>query len=123
MNNLKLFHTSNPNRVHPSGTLLVFTDSEHPWSYERPTKQERKPEMTTELQAPKKRTRRRRRKEKGIDPLVAEQHRREEERSNLEILEFIQAVDRFKRKTLKVFPSWSEILEILRALGYSKVME
>lgn len=50
-------------------------------------------------------------------------HRRKEERVELDTLEFIQAVDRFKRKTLKVFPSWSEILEILRTLGYQKVME
>ena len=50
-------------------------------------------------------------------------HRRKEERVELDTLEFIQAVDRFKRKTLKVFPSWTEILEILRTLGYQKVME
>ena len=79
--------------------------------------------MATELETPKKRTRRDRRKEKGLDPAVAETARREEERYNLETLEFIQAVDRFKRKSLKVFPSWSEILDILRSLGYRKVLE
>ena len=46
---------------------------------------------------------------------------REEDRANLEALEFIQAIDRFKRRAQKAFPSWSEVLEILRSLGYRKV--
>jgi hypothetical protein len=43
------------------------------------------------------------------------------EQMDLDTLEFIQAIDRFKRKTQKLFPSWSEILQILRSLGYRKV--
>jgi hypothetical protein len=46
--------------------------------------------------------------------------RRLQEQSELETLEFIKAIDRFKRKTCKPFPSWSEILEILKSLGYRK---
>ena len=79
-------------------------------------------EAATERKPARKRTRRNRRKEKGLAPEVAERARLDEEKTNLEILEFIQAIDRFKRKTLKVFPSWSEVLEILRSLGYKKVM-
>jgi len=45
----------------------------------------------------------------------------EDERDDLETLEFLRAVDRFKRKTNKSFPSWTEILQILKSLGYRKV--
>ena len=37
-----------------------------------------------------------------------------------EELEFIQAIEDFKRKNNQPFPSWSEVLDILRNLGYSK---
>jgi len=37
-----------------------------------------------------------------------------------EVLEFIQAIDEFKRKQNKPFPSWSDILRILKELGYRK---
>jgi len=44
-----------------------------------------------------------------------------EEQDALDTLEFLQAVDEFKRRTSKAFPAWSEILEILKSLGYRKV--
>jgi len=37
-----------------------------------------------------------------------------------DVLEFIRAVDEYKRSNNKPFPSWSEILEIIRDLGYRK---
>ncbi len=37
-----------------------------------------------------------------------------------ETLEFIEAVNCFKAATGKSFPTWSEILEIVRGLGYEK---
>jgi hypothetical protein len=46
---------------------------------------------------------------------------RAEDMENREALEFIQAIDRFKRKTQRAFPSWSEVLKILKTLGYRKV--
>ena len=46
---------------------------------------------------------------------------REEDKENRDALEFIQAIDRFKRKTQRAFPSWNEVLKILRTLGYRKV--
>jgi len=45
----------------------------------------------------------------------------EEEKDALETLEFLKAVDEFKRRTNKPFPAWSEILEILKSLGYRKI--
>ena len=44
-----------------------------------------------------------------------------DDKESLEALEFIQAIDRYKRRTQKSFPTWSEVLEILKGLGYSKV--
>ena len=37
-----------------------------------------------------------------------------------ELLEFLQAIDDYKRLYDRPFPSWSEVLEILKALGYEK---
>ncbi|MCC6786048.1 MAG: hypothetical protein IT457_24610 [Planctomycetes bacterium] len=36
-------------------------------------------------------------------------------------LEFIAALDRFKKKHGRPFPTWSEVLTVLRELGYRKV--
>ena len=38
-----------------------------------------------------------------------------------EVLEFIAAIDRFKTMHNRPFPSWSEVLHVLRKLGYRKV--
>ena len=37
-----------------------------------------------------------------------------------EALEFIAAIDRFKKENGRPFPSWSEILLIVRQLGYKR---
>lgn len=37
-----------------------------------------------------------------------------------DVLEFLKAVDDYKRKSARPFPSLSEYLRILRALGYRK---
>jgi hypothetical protein len=38
----------------------------------------------------------------------------------LEEVEFIRAIDRYKRKFNRPFPTWSEILWIVKDLGYTK---
>ncbi|MCA8980981.1 MAG: hypothetical protein H6831_06505 [Planctomycetes bacterium] len=38
-----------------------------------------------------------------------------------EVLEFITAIDEYKRVHQRQFPNWSEVLEILKTLGYSRV--
>ena len=35
-------------------------------------------------------------------------------------LEFIEAIDEFKQSHSKPFPSWSEVLYVLKSLGYRK---
>lgn len=37
-----------------------------------------------------------------------------------ETLEFINAINRFKERSGRPFPTWSEVLTILRELGYEK---
>jgi hypothetical protein len=37
-----------------------------------------------------------------------------------EVLEFIAALDRFKKEHNRNFPSWSEVLHVLKSLGYRR---
>ena len=37
-----------------------------------------------------------------------------------EVLEFITAIDEYKRKRGRSFPTWSEVLEVLKGLGYER---
>ncbi len=34
---------------------------------------------------------------------------------------FVKAMDQYKRENRRPFPTWSEVLEVLRSLGYRKV--
>lgn len=43
-----------------------------------------------------------------------------EERNEQDVLEFINAIEMFKRKIGRPFPSWSNILDIVKSLGYRK---
>ena len=40
-----------------------------------------------------------------------------------EQFEFIKAVDEYKKLNSRPFPSWTEVLEIIKTLGYRKVAE
>ena len=55
-----------------------------------------------------------------------EEHRKVERRINEypmsdEELNFIKAVNEYKQRYSKPFPTWSEILHILKSIGYEKV--
>jgi hypothetical protein len=50
-----------------------------------------------------------------IDPTTCERDYSDEE------LAFMKAMDQYKRDNRRPFPTWSEVLEVLRALGYRKV--
>lgn len=49
--------------------------------------------------------------------------RREAEEGEMtdELLEFVLAIDDYKRVNNRPFPSWSEVFEVIRYLGYRKV--
>ena len=38
-------------------------------------------------------------------------------------MEFMQAMHEYKRKSGRMFPTWSEVLEVLQALGYEKAAD
>jgi hypothetical protein len=46
----------------------------------------------------------------------------EEGEMNREQFMFLMAIDAFKRVNGKTFPTWSDVLEIVRKLGYRKTM-
>src|SRR5947209_7523320 len=52
-----------------------------------------------------------------IDPTTCERDYNDEE------IAFMKAMDQYKRDNRRPFPTWSEVLEVLRALGYRKVAE
>jgi len=38
-----------------------------------------------------------------------------------DVLEFLKAIEAYKRRYRRRFPAWSEVLFVLRQLGYAKV--
>jgi len=47
----------------------------------------------------------------------------EEGQMSDEQFEFIMAVNEYKKKNTRPFPTWTEVLELVKALGYRKVAE
>ncbi|OWK43861.1 hypothetical protein [Fimbriiglobus ruber] len=52
-----------------------------------------------------------------IDPTTCERDYSDDE------TDFMKAMDRYKRENRRPFPTWSEVLEVLRSLGYRKVAD
>jgi hypothetical protein len=52
-----------------------------------------------------------------IDPTTCERDYTDDE------IIFMKAMDQYKRDNRRPFPTWSEVLEVLSALGYRKVAE
>lgn len=61
--------------------------------------------------------RRKQDRRRQIDPTTCER-----DYSGCEV-EFMRAMDDYKRKSGRPFPTWSEVLEVLMSLGYRKVAE
>ena len=40
-----------------------------------------------------------------------------------EQFEFLMAIDEYKRKNVRPFPTWTEVLEVIKALGYRRVAD
>lgn len=47
----------------------------------------------------------------------------EEGQMSEEQFTFLMAIDEYKKKNARPFPTWTEVLEIIKALGYRKVAE
>ncbi len=52
-----------------------------------------------------------------VDPTTCERDYTDEE------MNFMGAVESYKREFARPFPTWSEILEVLKSLGYRRVVE
>ena len=66
----------------------------------------------------------------GLDRRRGPGRRRSDERKSAEEgemsdeqFEFVMAIDEYKRKNTRPFPTWTEVLEVIKALGYRKVAE
>lgn len=66
-------------------------------------------------ETPERRTKVERRRQ--IDPTTCERDYGDAE------VEFMGAMDNYKRRSGRQFPTWSEVLEVLHSLGYRKVAE
>lgn len=61
--------------------------------------------------------RRRQDRRRQIDPTTCERDYSDNE------VEFMKAMDDYKRKSGRPFPTWSEVLEVIMSLGYRKVAD
>lgn len=52
-----------------------------------------------------------------VDPTTCERDYNDDE------ISFMKAMDQYKRANRRPFPTWSEVLEVLHALGYRKVAD
>jgi hypothetical protein len=80
-----------------------------------PVTMERRKDLTRKENASAARKNSERRRQ--IDPTTCERDYTDEE------IAFMKAMDQYKRDNRRPFPTWSEVLEVLTALGYRKVEE
>jgi hypothetical protein len=66
----------------------------------------------------------------GLDRRRGPGRRRSEDRRSAEEgqmsdeqFEFLMAIDEYKKSNSRPFPTWTEVLEVIKALGYRKVAE
>ena len=55
--------------------------------------------------------------------LADERKSAEEGQMSEEQFAFLMAIDEYKKKNSRPFPTWTEVLEVIKALGYRKVAE
>jgi hypothetical protein len=55
--------------------------------------------------------------------LTLERKSAEEGQMSDEQFDFLMAIDEYKRKNSRPFPTWTEVLDVIKALGYRKVAE
>ncbi len=55
--------------------------------------------------------------------LTEERKSAEEGQMSQEQFDFLMAMDQYKQKNSRPFPTWTEVLEVIKALGYRKVAD
>jgi hypothetical protein len=96
-----------------TGTEFVVTDRRAKDRRGRPDRRKREIPVAVERRngADRRMQGERRRQ---VDPTTCEKEYSDEE------ITFMKAMDQYKRANRRPFPTWSEVLEVLRALGYRR---
>ncbi len=97
-------------------TEFVVTDRRAKDRRNRPDRRQRDIPVAVERRSGKDRRMQGERR-RQIDPTTCERDYNNDE------IEFMKAMDQYKRDNRRPFPTWSEVLEVLRAMGYRKVAE
>jgi hypothetical protein len=84
---------------------------------ERRKGSERRQKSTPPVVEKRKVERRKVQRRRQIDPTTCERDYTEDE------IEFMQALDAYKRTSGRMFPTCSEILEVIRAMGYVRLSQ
>ena len=86
---------------------------------ERRQQEDRRVELDLESHQVERRRSSRRKVERRrqIDPTTCERDYTDDE------IDFMKAMDIYKRRSGRQFPTWSEVLEVVRCMGYRKVAE
>ena len=101
------------NEGHGTAELITDRRSSFGRSERRVTTIDARSEEEREIDGDRRKVERRRQ----IDPTTCERDYSQEE------VEFMSAMDDYKRRSGRQFPTWSEVLEVLRSMGYRQVAE
>jgi hypothetical protein len=101
----------------PQPADFCITDRRTAASADRRQADRRKRSIPVAVERRSGKDRRQGERRRQIDPTTCERDYSEEE------IAFMKAMDQYKRDNRRPFPTWSEVLEVLRALGYRKVAE
>jgi hypothetical protein len=96
----------------PLASDYVITDRRGGNRRNRPDRRKRDIPVAVERRSGKDRRQGERRRQ--VDPTTCEKDYSDEE------ITFMKAMDQYKRANRRPFPTWSEVLEVLRSLGYRK---
>jgi hypothetical protein len=102
---MRMFDSSGQTEVAPRADTVAGSCAE--WTNRRAT------ELATRAAHARQSSGRRR----FVDPTTCERDYSEAE------LEFMKAMNEYKQSSGRMFPTWSEVLEVLCSLGYEKVAE
>ncbi|EMI57197.1 hypothetical protein [Rhodopirellula sallentina] len=80
-------------------------------------RKERRDETTAETSAAESGSRRKQQRRRHIDPTTCERDYSDQE------VEFMKAMDEYKQSSGRMFPTCSEVLEVVRSLGYVQLTD
>ncbi len=103
--------------------MVDFSELDADSNVDRRRKERRKPETGVDAESGEgngvatktpKVSRRKVERRRQIDPTTCERDYTDDE------IEFMKAMDEYKRSSGRQFPTWSEVLEVVKSLGYHR---